>query len=117
MSEELTLIIQAAGESLPPGAYHATFQGIEKTENDYGLAWRWKFLTAKGQTILGTSGRDRPPSIKNRTGQWLSALSSKPLAGDVAVTPANYVGKPYLCVMVATANGGSKLETFSAIAV
>lgn len=108
------LTIKTSNEYVPVGTYKGTFQGLEEVTNDHGNAWRWVFQLDDGRTLTGISDRDKPPTPKNKTGRWLSALSKKPLSDGVSVDTDAFVGKTYLLIVADNGNERTKLDTFSA---
>jgi len=108
----MLLTIQSSNEGVPAGHYKAKFDELGEIETSKGKAWRWVFKSEDGLTISGLSDRESPPTTKNKTGRWLSALSDKPLQKGVSVDPTEYVGKRYLCIVTAKENG-TTLETFT----
>ena len=102
-------------ESLPAGAYKAVFQSFTTIDTAKGKAYRWAFTvlegTSAGKTISDLSDAGKPPSPKNKTGGWLSALSGKPLADGTAVDPDEYIGKSYLVMLEARDDGKTKIAT------
>ena len=108
----LFTINPSANEPIAPGTYHATFNGVTPLETSKGHAYRWEFVTNEGKIISGLSDATNPPTVKNKTGKWLCALSGKPLTAGVQVDPDLYKGKKYFLVVEAHESGG-KLNTFS----
>lgn len=108
----MLLTIQSSNDGVPAGKYEAKFVELSEIETSKGKAWRWAFVTDNGQTISGLSDRESGPTVKNKTGRWLAALSGKPLQNGVSVDPAHYVGKRFFCIVSAKENG-TTLETFT----
>jgi hypothetical protein len=107
----MLVTIKSSSVGLGVGNHKASFVGIEATTTVKGAAWRWKFRTDDGQDVGYFSG-DVPSSL-NKAGRWLSALSGKPVG--VPIQTDDYVGKRYLLIITNGENGGTKLETFTAI--
>ena len=103
--------IGTAGGTVPAGTYSATFQGIESGENARGAYHKWAFRTDDGKTITAFSDGS-PPTTKNRTGRFLSALSGQPLTAGVEVNTDAFIGQRYTCVVVPH-NATTRLETFT----
>jgi hypothetical protein len=108
------LTITASADNWPVGNYKTKFQGIENLETDKGAAYRWIFRTADGKTITALSDAVHPPTVKNKTGRWLSALSGKPLTAGVNVQTDDFIGKDYLVVMESY-NDSTRVALFTAI--
>lgn len=113
----MQLIIQSTNQPIPQGTYYADFEGVEPYSNDYGPALRWHWKIAQGQYAGSTIQRvtSPKPTSANACGKLLAGLLGKALANGEAVDTASLVGKRYLCVVVPTQNGGSKVETVSAL--
>lgn len=113
------LTINASNDHVPCGAYPATFRAIENIETERGKAWRWTFQS-KDYLITGLSDNESPPTPRNKTGRWLTALSGITLGEkerSVNIDTDSYIGRQYLCIIAPKETGGTKLETFSALAV
>jgi hypothetical protein len=115
----LLTITSTTYESVPPGTYRTQFTAFTPTTTSKGKAYRWTFTVIegehKGKTISDLSDGEHPPTVKNKTGRWLVALSGKPLASGTSVDPDEYVGKTYFVICEPKENGGSKISTFSAL--
>ncbi len=108
--------IQAStSDGVPAGTYRAKFKEVSPLTTKNGNAYRWVFQADDGKTISALSDAENPPTTKNKTGRWLSALSGKPLTAGVSVNPTDYVGRNYLVIVSPAENGKTKLETFSAL--
>lgn len=98
-------------ESLTPGNYPASFVGVSKIETKKGEALRWEFHTDDGKTISGLTDAAKP-TVKNKLGRWLCALSNARLQPGTEVDPTQYVGRKYILIVSPHESGG-RLDTFS----
>jgi hypothetical protein len=117
----LMTITSSEYEGIPPGAYKATFGGLEEIETSNGKAWRWRFSVSEtvsgdkthaDKSVSELSDREKPPSTRNKTGRFLAGLAAKPLEAGVQVNPDEYVGRTYL-LAVEPKEGGSKIASFT----
>lgn len=111
----LLTIQTSAAETVPVGTYPVSFSKFSELETSKGRAYRWEFKADDGRLISGLSDANGPPTTQNKTGRWLAALSGKPLTSGVAVNPDEYIGRRYFAIVAPNGNGGTKLETFSAL--
>lgn len=104
------LTIEKSGYENPsPGAYPATFQGLETIETQKGKCYRWVWALDSGKTVSGLS--DLKVTDQNKTGRWLAGLAGKPVVAGLSVDPAAYVGKRYTLIW-----GDKALTTLTPIA-
>jgi hypothetical protein len=114
------IVIDSVDVAIPPGGYTATLTAIEPVDTPNakfakeGYRWTWTVASGKltGQTVTGITDRANPRNT-NKLGQWLSALTGKPLSAGMAITLAEYVGRTYLVTV--TGDRGN-VASFAAIA-
>jgi hypothetical protein len=106
---------------VPVGNYTATFAGVEPApenrEKGYGPGLRWKFCVSAGQHAGQTASRitGTVPSPRNSCGKILAGLLGRPLKEGEQVDPAAYVGKPFLVIVAAGQNGGTRVEAVTPV--
>ena len=107
----MKLTVQAG--SVPPGSYLARLLNCTLVTNKYGEGLQWEFQVVGGQYDSAKVGRftTAAPTPKNACGRLLAGLIGKPLTIAEAIDPQTYIGKVYAIVVVATQNGGSKVES------
>jgi hypothetical protein len=115
------LTIQASNgdyEPIPAGTYQGTFQGLEDLENDFGKSYKWNFHMDDDKTLCGFSDAENSPTVKNKTGRWIAAISGLPLQEGTSINWSEYVGHRYLLVVTPGKKDPAKtrLEMFSPLA-
>jgi hypothetical protein len=101
--------------SVPPGSYMATFTGYKAVTNKLGpaLEWTWQLLSGVHAKATARRLTDTKVSPQNATGKIISGLLGRALSVGETPDLAPCVGKMYLIVVAATANGGSRVESAS----
>jgi len=111
-----TLAKSQTYSDVKPGMYHCLFVSLTPLETSKGKALRWEFKDEKSGIIISDlSDANTGPNDRNKTGRWLCALSSKPLEAETNIVPLDYVGKRYMVIVEAKAEGKTKISTFTAI--
>jgi hypothetical protein len=108
-------LMRIVDNSVPPGVYHATFDGVEQTHHEvYGDGLVFKFVVDRGRFKGRAVTRVTKPeaTLKNSCGVFLAALAGKTPADGLEIDPADHEGRKYLCTVTAAKNGGSRVENF-----
>lgn len=114
-----TFTVTSAG--VPAGNYKATFEGVEpvqaNAEKGYGAGIRFKWKVSEGPHAGQTASRvtGTSPTPGNACGKMIAAVVGRPLAVGESLNLQSYVGKPYLIVVAAGQQGGTRVD--SAIAI
>lgn len=107
--------LKISAGSVPAGSYSAKFVGVEpfqSKDGKYGDGLRWKFQIVGGSLNGQVASRitGPTPSPKNSCGQVLSGMLGKSLQADQEFDIDLLVGRTFLIVVKATANG-TRIET------
>jgi hypothetical protein len=97
---------------VPIGSYNALFTGIEPTTNDFGEGLKWWFQVTSGPCAGGKIGRitAMKPTLRNSCGKMLSGVVGRPLANDMEVDLAAFVGRMYLIIVAEGKSGGTYVD-------
>lgn len=109
-------------ESVPPGHYIATYNGVElhpvkKGTPEEGVAYKWTFTITedgdyRGRRITDLSDNVNPTTA-NKLGRLLCGLAGKPLAVGTQVDPKDYVGGTYMVIVAPNKAGKPAIYTIS----
>lgn len=114
-------VLKITSGGVPVGSYKATFAGYEvqpeNKEKGYGAGLRWKFTVTEGPQAGQTASRitGSAPSPKNAAGKILTGLLGRAVAEGEAIDPDTLIGKPYLIVVGAGQNGGTRVEAVATL--
>jgi len=102
--------VSIRSNSLPIGAYTATFEGVEEVDHpEYGAGWKWTFEVAlgklKGQQAFRTTKNQ--PTPKNSCGRFLAALAGETPRDDLEIDTDEYVGRRYTVMVEGSPSGDS----------
>jgi hypothetical protein len=109
-------MLTVSSGGVPIGNYTGTFAGVEvqpeNKEKGYASGLRWKWTISAGPCAGQTASRvtGASPSPKNSCGKILSGLIGRSLKEGEALDPDQFVGKPYMLVVAAGQNGGTRVE-------
>lgn len=109
-------LLKVSSGGVPAGSYTGSFAGVEGQAADaakgYGPGLRWKWTITAGQYVGQTASRvtSETPSPKNACGKMLSGLLGRALKEGEMIDPDLYIGKPYMLVVAAGRQGGTRVE-------
>jgi hypothetical protein len=109
------MLLKVGSGGVPIGNYTATFIGIKEqaaNEKGYGPGVRWEFkITAgpqAGQVVSRITGPS--PTPKNGAGKMLAGILGRALKEGEEVDLQTYIGRPYMVVVAAGQQGGTRVE-------
>jgi hypothetical protein len=109
-------LLTVSSGGVPVGNYTGTFAGLEpqpeNKEKGYAAGLRWKFVINAGLHSGQTASRisSATPTPRNSCGKMLSGLIGRALKEGEQIDPDQYIGKPYMIVVAAGQQGGTRVE-------
>jgi len=103
-------LVVGGSDSVPPGAYKATFLGVERTlhpEYGDGLRFDWKITGGEHAGKIISRTCKPTPTASNQTGKLLAGLRGEQLKAGEKLSLASYIGREYTIVVGIAANGTS----------
>lgn len=116
MSRHVTeLTMGKAGDPVPPGSYKTHFQLCEETEGNpaYPPAYRWAWEISEGEFVGREVSRitSQKLNAESNAGKLIASLAGGPVEADQQINLQDYVGQKYLCSVVETKSGGTKVDS------
>jgi hypothetical protein len=109
-------LLTVSSGGVPAGNYTGVFAGLEDVppnpDRKFDAGIRWRFTIddgpCKGEIASRITGLR--PTIKTNCGKMLSGLIGRPLRENEEIDTDNYLGRRFLLVVAAGAEGGSRVE-------
>lgn len=96
---------------LPAGIYPATFEGIERANNDNGTFWLWRFKARNGDEEVEITATSSPRvTARTKAAKWLAGMGV-PIEVGKDIDFAQVYGMPVQLVIIISDTGYSRIDS------
>ena len=110
------MLFKVGSGGVPVGNYSATFIGTKEqaanAQKGYGpgIRWEWKITVGPQAGQVASRITGPLPTPKNGAGKMLAGILGRALKEGEEIDLQAYVGKPYMIVVAAGQQGGTRVE-------
>jgi hypothetical protein len=96
---------------IPAGIYPATFEGIERAQNEGGAFWLWRFVASNGNETVEITATSSPRiTPRTKASKWLAGMGAAIEVGK-DVDFGALIGTPVQLVIIINDQGYSRIDS------
>lgn len=107
------MLLTACSSDIAAGEYRGRFVGIEPITNNFGPAWRWRFIidegNLRGKEVCRITGD--VPRAGTTCRAMMAAVAGRVIADGENIDERDYVNRPYSITLAPASTGKIRVET------